>query len=73
MLRGLGSLMMIALYVVLVLCVLAVLGASAAVFMRIRKRMASRIASEETQQIRAAREPGTDREGRVIEMRKYER
>ncbi|MCU1286881.1 MAG: hypothetical protein JWO13_3231 [Acidobacteriales bacterium] len=62
--------MMIALYVVLVLSVVAVLGVSAAVFVRIRKRMKSKLSSEETQQIKAAR----DREaGRVIEMRKSER
>jgi Tfp pilus assembly protein PilX len=52
--------MMIALYIVLVLCVVAVLGVSAAVFLLIRKRMAARAASEETQQIRAAREPHSD-------------
>jgi CHASE3 domain sensor protein len=57
---------MIALYVVLVLSVFAVLAVSAAVFMHIRKRIASRTSSEETQQIRAARD-------RIIEMRKSER
>ena len=57
---------MIALYVVLVLSVFAVLAVSAAVFIHIRKRIASRTSSEETQQIRAARD-------RVIEISKSER
>jgi hypothetical protein len=62
--------MMIALYVVLVLSVVAVLGVSAAAFFRIRKRMKSKLSSEETQQIKAARDRDA---GRVIEMRKSER
>jgi CHASE3 domain sensor protein len=62
--------MMIALYVVLVLSVAAVLGVSGAVFMHIRKKIASRTSSEETQQIRAARER---RKSGITEMRENER
>jgi hypothetical protein len=73
--------MMIALYVVLVLSVAAVLGVSGAVFMLIRKKIASRTSSEETQQIRAARSEETQqiraarerRKSGITEMRENER
>jgi CHASE3 domain sensor protein len=69
-LLGSGFVMMIALYVVLVLSVIAVLGVPGAVFMHIRKKIASRASSEETQQIRAARE--RNKSG-ITEMRNNER